>query len=310
LACGYAHVLALASDGSVFTWGSNTFGQLGYNNKTNGLTPQRINLSIRIVEILASNHSHLSCGLSSSNEVYMWGFCKSHEVLRPLLTKFTSMTDVFGSFAQVAVSPKMLYSTEKTPHIPLLESISKSFNNPALSDIIFVVGDEHIYVNKYLLKIRSQYFNTLFGERWTKSTDSSMLTSTINSINPSVEKIVVKEQYSPSVYRSFLNYFYTDKIIVKSEDVLELLELANYYCEPQVKIECERIIKQSITIDNALALYQTSIQHQADDLREHCLKFCLNNLTAVCHTDAFQSLDSELLKNIMLKACEHGIVKT
>ena len=39
-----------------------------------------------------------------------------------------------------------------------------------------------------------------------------------------------------------------------------LLDLANSYCEQQLKRRCERIIKQGITVENVAMLYATAIK--------------------------------------------------
>ena len=44
---------------------------------------------------------------------------------------------------------------------------------------------------------------------------------------------------------------------------LGLLDLANSYCESQLKRLCERVIKQGITIDNAAMLYAAAIKYEA-----------------------------------------------
>lgn len=42
-----------------------------------------------------------------------------------------------------------------------------------------------------------------------------------------------------------------------------LLELANSYCETSLKKECEQIIKQGITVENAAMLYAAAIKFDA-----------------------------------------------
>ena len=46
------------------------------------------------------------------------------------------------------------------------------------------------------------------------------------------------------------------------EDAIGLLDLANSYCEQQLKRGGERIIRQGITVDNVAMLYATAIKYQ------------------------------------------------
>ena len=68
--------------------------------------------------------------------------------------------------------------------------------------------------------------------------------------------------FSYPVYRAFLMYLYTDKVDLPPEDAIGLLDLANSYCEFQLKRRCERIIRQGITVDNVAMLYATAIKYQ------------------------------------------------
>ena len=38
----YAHSLALSDEGAVYSWGANSYGQLGSGSKANSTTPQLI----------------------------------------------------------------------------------------------------------------------------------------------------------------------------------------------------------------------------------------------------------------------------
>jgi len=50
------------------------------------------------------------------------------------------------------------------------------------------------------------------------------------------------------VYRAFLEYLYTDELSLNTEDCIGLLDLANAYCEPQLKRRCEELIREGITV--------------------------------------------------------------
>lgn len=45
------------------------------------------------------------------------------------------------------------------------------------------------------------------------------------------------------------------------------------------------------------------------DLEEFCFKFCVNHMTAVTQTEAFQKLDENTLKDFILKASRWGAFK-
>lgn len=45
------------------------------------------------------------------------------------------------------------------------------------------------------------------------------------------------------------------------------------------------------------------------DLEEFCFKFCVNHLTAVTQTQAFNDMDHDLLKNFISKASRYGAFK-
>lgn len=76
-AAGYMHSLALASDGTVRAWGSNTFGQLGDGTKTSRDTPAPVlaggALAGKTVVSIAAGAFH-SLALCSDGTVAAWGY--------------------------------------------------------------------------------------------------------------------------------------------------------------------------------------------------------------------------------------------
>lgn len=70
VACGYKHTLLLTSEGFVYSCGSNDFGQLGYERKTNSFT--RISgLQHKIRDINCG--AYHSGAITQNGKVYMWG---------------------------------------------------------------------------------------------------------------------------------------------------------------------------------------------------------------------------------------------
>lgn len=77
------------------------------------------------------------------------------------------------------------------------------------------------------------------------------------------------------VFRAFLHYLYTDKIDLAADESVDLLKLADYYCETKLRNECEALIKQSITIENAAKLYASAIQYNAKVIKTASVNFTL-----------------------------------
>ena len=75
ISAGFGHTLALASDGTLWVWGYNHFGQLGDSSKTADTYPP-FNLSssilANIVQVAAGYND--SYALDSSGNVWAWGF--------------------------------------------------------------------------------------------------------------------------------------------------------------------------------------------------------------------------------------------
>ena len=75
---GYEHSLALASDGTVYTWGRNNFGQLGKNDATDAHIPAAVRtlgtpMADKVIVQLAAGNSQ-SMALASDGTVYTWGW--------------------------------------------------------------------------------------------------------------------------------------------------------------------------------------------------------------------------------------------
>jgi alpha-tubulin suppressor-like RCC1 family protein len=73
---GYAHSIALKSDGTVWAWGNNASGQVGDNSTTNRLTPVRVTPAAPVYpstfKAVAAGTNH-SLALRNDGTVWAWG---------------------------------------------------------------------------------------------------------------------------------------------------------------------------------------------------------------------------------------------
>uniref|UniRef100_A0A6Q2X281 BTB domain-containing protein n=1 Tax=Esox lucius TaxID=8010 RepID=A0A6Q2X281_ESOLU len=295
IACGQTSSMAVLDNdlnGIVFGWGYNGNGQLGVGNNGNQLTPCRLAALQGRLEIAACHSTHTSACKTQSGQVYMWGQCRGQSVVLPFLTHFSSTDDVFGCFATPSVMWRLL-SMEHDDFLTVAQSLRKEFDSPETADLKFCVDGKYIHVHKAVLKIRCEHFRSMFQSHWTED----------------MKEVIEIDQFSYPVYRSFLEFLYTDNVDLPPEDAIGLLDLATSYCENRLKRMCQHIIKRGITVENAFSLLSAAVRYDAEDLEEFCFKFCVNHLTAVTQTAAFWQVDGNMLKEFICRASRCGAFK-
>ncbi|XP_046853542.1 RCC1 and BTB domain-containing protein 1-like isoform X2 [Xenia sp. Carnegie-2017] len=292
--CGYAHSLALSDTGNVFSWGANQNGQLGTGSKANVVTPFRIATDKgRFIDVTACHYSHMSSATTALGKVYVCGLCKGQSVTCLTATNFKFADDAFGCLSSPSSMSRPLCIGDKKPSKTVSEAIALAFNDETTSDVTFIIGEKYVHAHKAILKVRCEYFKTMFQDHWAEDGQNEIKITT----------------YSYPVFYAFLRYIYTDEVELPPEDAIGLLDLANAYCEVQLKRLSEIIIKNGITVQNAIMLLAAALKYDAEDLEEFCFKFCVNHMTAVTQTEAFQKLDENTLKDFILKASRWGAFK-
>ncbi|XP_028401889.1 RCC1 and BTB domain-containing protein 1-like [Dendronephthya gigantea] len=294
IVCGYAHSLALSDTGNIYAWGANQNGQLGTGSKANLVTPSRIATDRgRFIDITACHYSHMSSATTALGKIYVWGLCKGQSVTALMATNFKCADNAYACLSSAPSMSRPLTIGNRKTLKTVSETMAMAFNDKGTSDVTFIIDDKFVYVHKAILKIRCEYFKAMFQDHWPEDGQNEI-------------KIT---SYSYSVFYAFLRYLYTDQVDLAPEDAIGLLDLANAYCEPQLKRLSEMIIKNGITVQNAIMLLAAALKYDAEDLEEFCFKFCVNHMTAVTQTDAFQNLDENTLKDFILKASQWGAFK-
>jgi alpha-tubulin suppressor-like RCC1 family protein len=72
-AAGQSHSLAIGSDGQLYTWGNNQYGQLGNNSTTNSPTPVIASLYPGVYATAVAAGSNHSLAIGNDGKLYAWG---------------------------------------------------------------------------------------------------------------------------------------------------------------------------------------------------------------------------------------------
>jgi RCC1 and BTB domain-containing protein len=289
IVCGLYHSLILSTNGDIYAFGFNDCGQLGNGNNESQNIPLKINNSNKFTEIATEFWSNISVAVSQNDYCFVWGECQNEEVINnPTETPFKSIHDIFAIHSKRKITYKPIYFEEKQTVNRVIESLSKSFNDPQNSDLKFKIENKYIYVQKWFIKICCKHFERMLSKNWSENETNT---------------IEIKE-YSYSVYYAFLKYIYTDCVDIKPEETVDLLDLADCYLEDDLKQKCVDIIKNNITIENFCVSYLAAIKYKLNDFERYCIAFALNNLFDICKTQAFKRMDNSLCKNLLISVAE------
>jgi len=69
-----SHTLAIAPDGTLYTWGYNNRGQLGTNNVTNRNTPGQTYLGTSVKFVAVAAGRNFSAAIATDGQLYTWGW--------------------------------------------------------------------------------------------------------------------------------------------------------------------------------------------------------------------------------------------
>lgn len=94
IAGGYDHTIALKSDGTVWAWGYNFYGQLGDGTSTDKNTPVQVS-GLTGVTAIASGNDH-TIALKSDGTVWAWGFNGDGQLGDGTLTNSSTPVQVSG----------------------------------------------------------------------------------------------------------------------------------------------------------------------------------------------------------------------
>jgi hypothetical protein len=102
ISCGSFHSLLLSIDGYIYAFGHNEFGELGNQKEENELSPHRIKIETKFIDI--SSRWFYSSGISialSQNRIYYWGKCGEEIIRKPKPINFKSFVEIYANFFKI-----------------------------------------------------------------------------------------------------------------------------------------------------------------------------------------------------------------
>ncbi|XP_043472809.1 protein roadkill-like [Leptopilina heterotoma] len=175
-------------------------------------------------------------------------------------------------------------SVNKTKTCSIIEkSFESFFNNTSLSDVTFKIQGRQFSVHRIILASVSSVFMKMFSS---------------NETNTNLNVIEMND-VDPEVFKELLRFIYTGLVVDLESMVFGLYELAYKYNIPLLLSKCEKCLSNSLSIETVIYILQLANCHKSKNLKDKCIKYIDEHFEQVKKTEPFQTLERELLMDIL-----------
>jgi len=147
-------------------------------------------------------------------------------------------------------------------------------------------GGKEIKCNKAILEKKCPYFKAMFNF------NSRNLESTTNT-----QEVEIHEQ-SSKVFQVIVEYLYTGKTEVNSDDIIEILEACREFFIQDLKLLLEKVLIYNIQIDNFQDSLDIAKAFECSQLREAVLDFGKKNYAELYRKGGLKGLTQKEFQRI------------
>ncbi|KAK9396327.1 Kelch like family member 7 [Crotalus adamanteus] len=169
----------------------------------------------------------------------------------------------------------------------LLASFMGVMNNmrkqKTLCDVILIVQERRIPAHRVVLASASHFFNLMF---------------TTNMIESKSFEVELKDA-EPDIIEQLVEFAYTARISVNSNNVQSLLDAANQYQIEPVKKMCVEFLKEQVDATNCLGISVLAECLDCPELKATADDYIHQHFTEVYKTDEFQQLDVKRVTHLL-----------
>jgi hypothetical protein len=107
ISCGLSHSLLLSRDGFIYAFGHNEYGELGNQKEENELSPHKIKIETKFIDISSHwfykifSELSISIALSQNGIYYIWGKCGEEIIQTPKPTSFKSFVEIYAKYFKI-----------------------------------------------------------------------------------------------------------------------------------------------------------------------------------------------------------------
>ena len=164
------------------------------------------------------------------------------------------------------------------------------------NDVTVQAEGESIPANRLVLACYSKFFESMFLSRMKEQYQSE----------------VEIHQFDGKIVKSLIDFMYCGKIDIDSDNVMDLITVADFLQMEDVKQFCFEFLEASLTIDNCIEIVKAStMYHNASGVKT-TYDFISENFDELAQTDAIKNLSKDalitLIDKIDLSKFQHSSV--
>ncbi|KAM6943479.1 ankyrin repeat and BTB/POZ domain-containing protein 2-like [Xenentodon cancila] len=204
------------------------------------------------------------------------------ELLSTGISLMFSMLDTSKDYVvkkRLAAVLSHCYGSSPVPVVPPMDvSLSTQLdihflNNKEMSDVTLMVDGRLFFAHRVLLMSASERFRRMLAD----SPDNIIH---ISHMTCSTFQMVMKSLYCGG----------TEGLKISHSEALKLLPVAAFFQLRGLQRSCEATLSRSLTLDNAVNVYQTAEQHGGAELSRFCKGFFLQNMDRLLDREDFHYL--------------------
>ncbi|KAL9704128.1 hypothetical protein quinque_007646 [Culex quinquefasciatus] len=155
----------------------------------------------------------------------------------------TTSEGAMGSRAQSVICDKVLAGLPQ-----LLDDLQKLSEDQDTADVVFILGtsEERIFAHRIILMARCKSFQNMKRGEICRIPGCSVLPSAPGAPSP-----VRLPHIEADIFRQFILYVYTAKIMLQDSKVFEMMTLAQDLGVEELKIACEEHVRTTMSVANA-----------------------------------------------------------
>ncbi|XP_072235924.1 ankyrin repeat and BTB/POZ domain-containing protein 2-like [Leuresthes tenuis] len=171
------------------------------------------------------------------------------------------------------------YGSSPVPAVPPLDVTLSTqldihfLNNEEMSDVTFMVDGRPFFAHRVLLMSASERFRRML-------TDSPDSVIHISHMTYGTFQMMMKSLYCGG----------TEGLMISASEAMTLLPVATFFQVRGLQRSCEMTLSQSLTLDNAVSLYQTAKHHGGAELCRFCEGFFLQHMDHFLDREDFHRL--------------------